>query len=66
MARSLEGINSGQPGLFSPPSCAAGQPVGPGQAAGTQGTQQPRASATPVQTNAQRGRSTERLSLIHI
>eukprot|EP00969_Alexandrium_andersonii_P039368 1725471-Alexandrium_andersonii.AAC.1 len=29
MARSLEGVNSGQPGLFSSASRAAGQPVGP-------------------------------------
>eukprot|EP00969_Alexandrium_andersonii_P251129 11099700-Alexandrium_andersonii.AAC.1 len=59
MARSLEGINSGQPGLFFSASRVAGQPVDPGQAAGTQGAQQS-ASATPIQPNAQRGRSTER------
>eukprot|EP00969_Alexandrium_andersonii_P058503 2578367-Alexandrium_andersonii.AAC.1 len=59
MARSLEGISSGQPGFSSSASRAAGQPASSGQAAGTQGTQQPQANATPVQTNATRGRSLE-------
>eukprot|EP00969_Alexandrium_andersonii_P140035 6194917-Alexandrium_andersonii.AAC.1 len=59
MAWSLEGINSCQPGLFSSASRVAGQPADSGQAAGAQGSQQ-LASATPIQSNAQRGRSTER------
>eukprot|EP00969_Alexandrium_andersonii_P209639 9260593-Alexandrium_andersonii.AAC.1 len=59
MARSLEGINSDRPGLFSSASRVAGQPVDPRQAAGAQGAQQS-ASAAPIQPTAQRGRSTER------
>eukprot|EP00969_Alexandrium_andersonii_P090147 3980976-Alexandrium_andersonii.AAC.1 len=59
VARPLEGINSGQPGLSSSASRAAGQPAGSGEAAGAQASQQLPA-ATQVQSNARRGRSTGR------